>query len=240
MVKLQSIAMPNKKKQLNQPKQERTQKRMEKVVQTTEHMLLTQGIEAISIPEVAKQSGVPRTSIYQFFPSNHDLLRHIGLLHLNELIEELSRTALEILIQHQGASPEKYGVLLTAAMIKSTAQFYNQSEIASLIILSGPYTRQAYIEYQIELQKVSQSIRKALHLIEIDTYLPQHPDCLTILIELVLTCMKHGYYQDNLISREICQEAYRIAISYLVAIRSQAFQLFEEDEDVSTEHEQHA
>jgi hypothetical protein len=125
-------------------------------------------------------------------------------------------------------------------MIKSTAQFYNQSEIASLIILSGPYTRQAYIEYQIELQKVSQSIRKALHLIEIDTYLPQHPDCLTILIELVLTCMKHGYYQDNLISREICQEAYRIAISYLVAIRSQAFQLFEEDEDVSTEHEQHA
>ena len=50
-------------KLLNQPKQERSQKRMERVVETTEKMLLEIGLEKISIPEVAKESGVPRASI---------------------------------------------------------------------------------------------------------------------------------------------------------------------------------
>lgn len=232
MVKIQSMATLKKMtKKLNQPKQERTQKRMNQVIQTTQQMLIIQGIEAISIPEVAKISGVPRTSIYQFFPTKYDLLRHIGLLHLNDLIDALRQTAIETLLKNQGASIEKYGVLLTAGMIKTAAKFYNQSEIASMIILSGPFTRQAYIEYQTELQKVSEGIRQALNMIDIDDYLPQHPDCLTILIELVLSCMKHGYYKENQISMAICQEAYRIAIAYLVAIKSNTFQL-PEDENI--------
>lgn len=57
-------------KLLNQPKQERSQKRMDQVVLTTEKMLLEIGIEKISIPEIAKESGVPRASIYQFFRPN--------------------------------------------------------------------------------------------------------------------------------------------------------------------------
>lgn len=230
MVKIQSIATLKKMtKTLNQPKQERTQKRMDKVIRTTQEMLIIQGVEAISIPEVAKVSGVPRTSIYQFFPTKYDLLRHIGLLHLNDLIDAFRQTATQILLKNQGASIEKYSVLLTAGMIKTAAKFYNQSDIASMLILSGPFTRQAYIEYQIELQKVSQGIRQALKLIEIDDYLPQQPDCLTILIELVFTCMKHGYYKENQISMAICQEAYRIAIAYLVAIKSNTFQLPTDD-----------
>ena len=56
-------------KQLNRPKQERTQKRMEQVIRATEELLLQVGIEKISIPEVAIASEVPRASIYQFFPN---------------------------------------------------------------------------------------------------------------------------------------------------------------------------
>ena len=97
--------------------------------------------------------------------------------------------------------------------------------MASLIILSGPFTRQAYLEYQVELKKVSVGVRKALEMIKVDHYVPQQPDSLTILMELVFTCMKHGYYNENYISEKIIQESYRIAMSYLAALKDNAYLL---------------
>lgn len=226
MVQTQSTAESKKmSKQLNQPKQERTQKRMEQVLKSTEELLLTVGLEKISIPEVANASGVPRASIYQFFPTKYDLLRHIALQHLHELMNQLKTVGLQVMVSNPNESIITYGRLITAAMIETTAKFYNQSEIASLLILSGPLTPQAYAEYQIELRKVSSGIRSALTAIQVDDYVPSNPDSLTILIEVVFTCMKHGFYAENYISEAICQEAYRIAIAYLTALKNDSFQL---------------
>ena len=226
MLQTQSTAESKKtSKPLNQPKQERTQKRMEQVLKSTEELLLTVGLEKISIPEVANASGVPRASIYQFFPTKYDLLRHIALQHLHELMTQLKRVGLEVIMSNPNQSMTSYGRLVTAAMIETTAQFYNQSEIASLLILSGPLTPQSYVEYQIELRKVSSGIRNALTAIQVDDYIPLNPDTFTILIEVVFTCMKHGFYTENYISEAICQEAYRIAISYLTALKNDSFQL---------------
>lgn len=226
MVQIQSTFESKKmSKQLNQPKQERTQKRMEQVLKSTEELLLMVGLEKFSIPEVANVSGVPRASIYQFFPTKYDLLRHIALQHLNELMTQLKTVALQVIMSNPNESITTYGRLVTAAMIETTAKFYNQSEIASLLILSGPLTPQSYVEYQIELRKVSSGIRNALTAIQVDTYVPLNPDSLTILIEVVFTCMKHGFYTESYISEEICQEAYRIAMSYLTALKNDSFQL---------------
>lgn len=228
MGQTQSTAVPKiMSKQLNQPKQERTQKRMEKVVKTTEKMIINMGLERISIPEVANASGVPRASIYQFFPTKYDLLRHIALQHLHQLIEQLKVVGLKVILDHPNQPIERYGPLITATMIKTTAQFYNDSDVASILILSGTLTQQSYLEYQIELQKVSSGMRQALKMINVDQYVPTKPDTLTILIELIFTCMKHGYYTENYISDEICQEAYRIAMSYLSALKSNVFKLSE-------------
>ena len=226
MIKIPSTSVLKKMtKKVNQPKQERTQKRMERVIETTRELVLSVGIEKISIPEIANASGVPRTSIYQFFPTKYDILRHIALLHLNDLIQKLGQSAVKVLTEHPKVSIDEYGQLLTANMIRTTAQFFNESEVASLIILSGPFTRQAYLEYQVELKKVSVGVRKALEMIKVDNYVPQTPDTLMILMELVFTCMKHGYYNDNYISEAIIQEAYRMAIAYLLALKNNSFHI---------------
>lgn len=226
MIKIKSTSVLKKMtKRVTKPKQERTQKRMERVLKTTEELLLAVGIEKISIPEIANASGVPRTSIYQFFPSKYDILRHIAMTHLNVLIHQLGLSAVQVLTDNPKASIEQYGELLTASMIRSTAKFFNESEVASLIILSGPFTRQAYLEYQVELKKVSEGVRKALEMIKVDNYVPQKPDTLMILMELVFTCMKHGYYNDNYISEAIIQEAYRMAIAYLLALKNNSFEI---------------
>jgi len=226
MIKITSTAVLKKMtKKVSQPKQERSQKRMEKVLATTEELLLSIGIEKISIPEIANAAGVPRTSIYQFFPTKYDILRHIALAHLNDLVKHLGQVAVRVLSESPKATIDEYGQLLTESMIRTTARFFNDSEIASLLILSGPFTRQAYMQYQIELKKVSEGIRKALEMINVDHYLSQQPDTLTILMELIFTCMKHGYYNQSYISEDIIQEAYRMAIAYLLALKNRSFSL---------------
>lgn len=224
MIKIPSTSVLKKvTKKVTKPKQERSQKRMETMLETTEKLLLSIGIEKISIPEIANASGVPRTSIYQFFPTKYDILRHIALAHLNDLVKQLGQTAVRVLTENPKASIDEYGRLLTESMIRATAKFFNESEIASLLILSGPFTRQAYLEYQIELKKVSEGVRKALEMIKVDNYVPQKPDTLTILMELIFTCMKHGYYNESYISEAIIQEAYRMAIAYLTALKNRSF-----------------
>ncbi|MDM1246030.1 TetR/AcrR family transcriptional regulator [Acinetobacter sichuanensis] len=226
MIKAQATSVLKKiRKKTAQPKQERTQKRMQMVIQTTQELLLAVGIERISIPEIANAVGIPRTSIYQFFPTKYDLLRHIALMHLNVLVTRIGHAAVAVLSEHPKASIDEYGQKLSASMIQTTAHFFNESEVASLIILSGPFTRQAYLEYQVELKKVSVGVRKALEMIKVDHYVPQQPDSLTILMELVFTCMKHGYYNENYISEKIIQESYRIAMSYLAALKDNAYLL---------------
>lgn len=207
-------------KKVNVPKQERTQKRMEKVIATTQELLLAVGIEKISIPEIANASGVPRTSIYQFFPSKYDILRHIALMHLNVLIKQLGQAAVRVLTDSPKVSVEESGKLLTASLIRTTANFFNESDVASLIILSGPFTRQAYLEYQVELTKLSDGVRKALEMLKVESYVPQKPDVLTVIMELIFTYMKHGYYNDSYISEEIIQEAYRMVVAYLWSLKN--------------------
>ena len=226
MGQTQSTAVPKiMSKQLHQPKQERTQKRMEKVIEATEKMIVNMDLEKISIPEVANVSGVPRASIYQFFPTKYDLLRHIALQHLNVLINHLKGVGLQAILEQPNQPITVYGQLVTAAMIRATADFYNESDVASILILSGAVTQQSYLEYQIELQKVSSAMRDALKMINVDEHIPSQPDTLTILIELVFTCMKHGYYNESYISEAICQECYRIAMSYLAALKNNHFKL---------------
>lgn len=212
-------------KLLNQPKQERSQKRMDQVVVTTEKMLLEIGIEKISIPEIAKESGVPRASIYQFFPTKYDLLGHISLMHMNQMIGELKCVAMQVFLDHPNEEINHYGRSLTSALIKHTAKFYNDSPIATLLILSGTANQQSYLQYQVELNKVSNTIREALTLIKLDHYVPKQPDTLTIVIELIFSCMKYGYYTENYISEAICQEAYRAGIAYLTALKNDSFHM---------------
>lgn len=226
MGQTQSTVVPKiMSKPLNLPKQQRTLKRMEKVIEATEKMLINMDLEKISIPEVANVSGVPRASIYQFFPTKYDLLRHIALQHLHVLITELKTVGLQVILDHPNQPITVYGPLITAEMIRTTAKFYNESDVASILILGGAVTQHSFMEYQVELQKVSETMRQDLRMLNIDEFIPVKPDAMTILIELIFTCMKHGYYTESYISEEICREAYRIGMSYLAALKNNFFNL---------------
>ena len=54
-------------------KQERSKKRVKLILQTAESILLRDGLEAITIANIAKYSGLKRTSTYKFFPTTDSL-----------------------------------------------------------------------------------------------------------------------------------------------------------------------
>ncbi|PKA05029.1 TetR/AcrR family transcriptional regulator, partial [Leptospira ellisii] len=64
------------------PSQERSQNRMALVLDAAERLLVELGPEETSIPEIAKISGVPRASIYQFFPDKYALFTRLAEKHL--------------------------------------------------------------------------------------------------------------------------------------------------------------
>ena len=49
------------------PKQERSKKRIEIILETAETILLEENIDAITIANISKLSGLKRTSTYKFF-----------------------------------------------------------------------------------------------------------------------------------------------------------------------------
>ena len=67
------------------PKQERSQKRFDKVIKTAEFIYMSDDYD-LTVQDVAKISGLKRPSIYKFFPSNESLLEAISVKHTNKLL----------------------------------------------------------------------------------------------------------------------------------------------------------
>lgn len=222
----------------NAPKQWRTHRRVQHVIQTTEKLLLKMGLEQISIPEIANAAKVSRASIYQFFPSKYDLLHHITQLHLQKLVNQLGDAGREVIEAHPNESMTAYGRLVAAAVIETAARFYNESAVARLLLLSGPLNREVYLRHQMELSKFSQNMRDTLKAIRLDDYLPLQPDSMMIIIEMIFSCMKYGFYTENYISERICEEAYRLATAYLTALKENRFSLKAQQQASAAEQQQ--
>ena len=213
---------------MNPPKQSRTHRRVMQVIQTTEKLLMKMGLEALSIPEIAQVAKIPRASIYQFFPTKYDLLHHITELHLQKLVNQLKEVCTKVIREHPNESMTAYGRMIAAAVIDTSAQFYNDSAVARLLILTGPLNQHVYLRHQMELQKFSQDLRDSLKEIHVNDYMPQQPDSMLMIIEMIFSCMKHGFYTENRISDRICEEAYRLATAYLNALKEGQFSLREQ------------
>ena len=83
------------------PKQERSKKRIETILETAETILLEENIDAITIANISKLSGLKRTSTYKFFQTpdsiksalvskyllecNKDFIDNIGNINSQEL-----------------------------------------------------------------------------------------------------------------------------------------------------------
>tara|TARA_B100001113_G_scaffold67594_1_gene52102 strand:+ start:2810 stop:3406 length:597 start_codon:yes stop_codon:yes gene_type:complete len=66
------------------PKQERSKKRIETILETAENILLEENIDAITIANISKLSGLKRTSTYKFFQTPDSIKSALVTKYLQE------------------------------------------------------------------------------------------------------------------------------------------------------------
>ena len=67
------------------PKQARSQKRVEALLDATRRLVGQRGNDAVSMREIAAEAGVSVSSVYQYFPDKNALLRALIVRYLDEI-----------------------------------------------------------------------------------------------------------------------------------------------------------
>ena len=65
----------------NRPKQKRSIKRFEKILNTVEEMLIKDGLHALTIQEIAIKAKMKRSSLYKLFPSTASIFYALSERH---------------------------------------------------------------------------------------------------------------------------------------------------------------
>lgn len=193
------------------PLQERTRERVERVLAAAEQLLLELGPERTSIPGVAQLSGVPRASIYQFFPNKYVLLMAISDRHLKQIAQRIEQLAAGQEAMNLDLDLES----VAARATRVTADYYNANPVASMLILGGPMSREAYLSQEITIQDIGRQLQALAVRHWPGLALPGSPDVLTIAVEIAFACLKHAYFTQATISDEMVEHATIAAVAYL-------------------------
>lgn len=189
------------------PMQERSQQRVAAAIEVAERMIESRGPEETSIPEIAKESGVPRASLYQFFPTKYALFAHLAERHLAQVAQRVQAAG-----ERSGPLPWRQ---LIAQLVDAAADYYDATPVASLLVLGGPTSRSAYLAQEVTIEHIGQAVRELMARSPDNPALPPQPDVATLCVEIAFTCMKFGYYRDNRLSPQARAEAVRATTAYL-------------------------
>ena len=110
-------------------KQERSKKRVKLILQAAETILLKDGLDAITVANIAKYSGLKRTSTYKFFPTTDSLKAMMISGYLKDC-EELFRSELTSIETKQVS-------VIVLKVVEVMYDFFISSEAARLIILKN-------------------------------------------------------------------------------------------------------
>ncbi|EQA47018.1 transcriptional regulator, TetR family [Leptospira broomii serovar Hurstbridge str. 5399] len=188
------------------PLQERSQLRVALVLAAAERILEKVGPEEASIPEIAKQSGVPRASIYQFFPDKYALFTRLAEIHLAKVGEILARKG----SKNENISWRK----LVGVLVNAASDYYDSTPVAGMLILGGPFSRNAYLAQEVTIDTIGAGVRIQLSKLKKPLHLPKKPDVATLGVEIAFACMKRGYYKENRISKGIREQANNAVTAY--------------------------
>ncbi|MBU6437577.1 MAG: TetR/AcrR family transcriptional regulator [Betaproteobacteria bacterium] len=191
------------------PAQERSQQRVELALQATERLLLRLGPEGTSIPEIAHESGVPRASLYQFFPSKYAVFSHLAEVHLTYVAALLAARAQKL--------KRRDWRTVIRLLINEASDYYDATPVAGMLVLGGPFSRAGYLSQVAAINRIGREVGATLAQLETPLVLPKSPDAATLAVEIAFACMKFGYYRDSRISRPVRQQACNATVAYLAA-----------------------
>ena len=188
------------------PVQERSKQRLKQVIDTTIEMIEKNGIENCSIPNIAISSNLPKTFIYQYFPT----INHLFIILVKRYLD-----ALQHYVVFKSKTYENQTIYkILKDLIHSVAGFYNGNKAASILILGGPVHVDGFSLQEVVIEKISHDL---LIIVSQNTQPLKlsSPEQMTYLVEMVFALMKHSFYKYQFITEEIQNEAILICDLYL-------------------------
>ena len=81
------------------PRQERSRRRVEAILDATERLVVERGVEALTTRDIADAAGVPVASLYQYFADKEDVLLALAERDMAEMDDQVAAdlAALEVL-----------------------------------------------------------------------------------------------------------------------------------------------
>lgn len=188
-----------------QPRQERSRKRFEAMLDASRSLLLEEGLAGFSIPALAERLDYTRASVYQYFPTPYALL--------NEL---MNRELVELQKLLQAESDKLAGLRwqdTLARIVHLAADFHNSHPIGRMLILGGPLSDEGQLAQNYSMQQLAGLARALLAERGID--LPAVPDVALLTVEIGTSCMRVAFQTHGVVTPAYRDETIRVMTAYL-------------------------
>lgn len=189
------------------PVQARSKAKVQHMLQVADELLSDGRLDAFSLPRLAQAAGVPKATVYQFFPTKYALFNALGEQHLSE-VEALIRRGFD-----PGEAPDWRSAI--RYLIGAVAEYYVDRHGARALLLGSSMSPQLYEAQENTLQRVANMVRELLREAYHIAELPREPDVYLVNCEIVRAVFATGEYTLHAMTPEIVEEACRVSVGYL-------------------------
>jgi len=188
----------------NIPKQERSLKRYESALETADFILKEQNIHAVTLKEVAVRSGIKRSSLYKFFPSNMAILYALSEKHLNKLLKMVNANTADVNF--------KNSMEFTMLIIDLLTIYLNEHEGSAIMFLSNDLPTKLEITLHSNKLFSSEMLNKINQKISnVDNERVDNN------FSIIFALLSQGYQKEGTISPRVVNETKKASLAYLSA-----------------------
>lgn len=195
------------KNEIRVPVQKRSREKFEKTLQAAERLILENGLDQTSIPEIAKMTGLPRATIYQYFPDIYVLYAYLAERHMQTISALLETT-------HPADTCSDWRQYI-ANLLRTNASYYSENPVARLLLLNGPFGSSDLEAHKAKHLALSRLLKTALDASGVKYQFPKSPDVLILAIEIGFACFRYGCWYAEGISNNLVKEAEIVITAYL-------------------------
>ena len=188
----------------NIPKQDRSLKRYQVALKTADSILEKEGIHFVTLKEIAKLSGIKRSSLYKFFPSNLAILYALSENHLDKLLNMIDTNTVNTNFRN---APD-----FIMLIIDLLAIYLNEHKGSAIIFLSNDLPAKLDINLHINKLFASEVINKInSKLADVDSYR------LNNTLSIIAALLSQGHQEIGEITPRTVNEIKRASLAYLSA-----------------------
>jgi AcrR family transcriptional regulator len=188
----------------NIPKQERSLKRYKSALDTADLVLKEQSIHAVTLKEIAIRSGIKRSSLYKFFPSNIAILYALSEKHLNKLLKMVNANTTDVNF--------KDSMDFTMLIIDLLAIYLNEHKGSAIMFLSNDLPTQLDITLQSTTLFSSEMLNKMNQKVS-----DADNERVNNNFSIIFALLSRGYQKEGTISPRIVNETKKASLAYLSA-----------------------